>query len=197
MSVSSPGRDLFTYSGGWHELGNLSCQVVPRSWASLLRDRTMGWAFSLLSLRSCAHLTRLLHLSVPNGESLFPANSSLPPLWQLLICFSLEKASLQLRPAAQTPLGSQNARISCRWVVHSSENAFLMQTHTYTLTNRQTHCSHRQTHTLQNIHTPHHLHTHTHTHTHTLTDTPHTEADIHTTKQTHYTLTHNHRQVDI
>lgn len=68
MSVSSPGRDLFTYSGGWHELGNLSCQIVSGSRASLLRERTMGWAVPLLSLGSCAHLGRLLHLSVPDLE---------------------------------------------------------------------------------------------------------------------------------
>lgn len=66
MSVSSPGRDLFTYSGGWHEFGNLLCQVVPRS-ASLLREGTMGWAVFLLSLKSCAYLGRLLHLSVPKS----------------------------------------------------------------------------------------------------------------------------------
>lgn len=66
MNVSLLGRDLFTYSGGWHELGNLSYQVVQRS-ASLLREGTMGWAVSLLSLGSCAHLGRLLHLSVPKS----------------------------------------------------------------------------------------------------------------------------------
>lgn len=81
MSVSSPGRDLFTYSGGWHELGNLSRQVVPAetlSQSAKGRDNGLGGLFVVTEdLCTCGQVASpLCAKSMQNRTK----QNNLPPL---------------------------------------------------------------------------------------------------------------------